>query len=110
LRSSYTEITNISGNTGKTIQPSGVVFDSTPNDPIVNGTSFVVIVSNPLYVTPYNLSLINDCECPRPDASFIPDAWLTCFILSSPVQSLLPDLPSTRLARRVAPSSLTTCS
>ncbi|OXC59506.1 hypothetical protein AYX13_07125, partial [Cryptococcus neoformans] len=40
--------------------PNATVFEETPNDQIVNGTSFIVIVSNPIPVTAYNLSLIND--------------------------------------------------
>lgn len=34
LNTTYTEITDIQNNSGKTIQPEGVVFDQTPNDPI----------------------------------------------------------------------------
>lgn len=59
LNTTYTPLTLTSDNTGTTIQPNGTVFPETPDDPLVNGTSFVVIVDKDLYVTSYNLSLIN---------------------------------------------------
>jgi hypothetical protein len=58
LNVTYTPLSLTSDNTGTTIQPNGTVFPETPDDPIVNGTSFVVIVDKDLFVTPYNLSLI----------------------------------------------------
>ncbi|CED85588.1 hypothetical protein [Phaffia rhodozyma] len=60
LNTTYTLLTVTGNGTGTTIQPNGTVFDSTPDDAIVNGTSFVTIVSEQLPVTSYNLSLIND--------------------------------------------------
>lgn len=56
----YTPLTVTGDNSGTTIQPNGTVYAKTPNDPIINGTSFVVITSKDLYVTPYNISLVND--------------------------------------------------
>ncbi|OXG26218.1 hypothetical protein C360_06819 [Cryptococcus neoformans Bt15] len=60
LNTTYTPLNQTSNMTGTTIQPNATVFEETPNDQIVNGTSFVVIVSNPIHVTPFNLSLITD--------------------------------------------------
>jgi hypothetical protein len=55
----YTPLTMTSDSTGTAIQPDAPVLE-TPDDRIINGTSFVVLVNNPLYVTPFNLSLINE--------------------------------------------------
>jgi hypothetical protein len=44
-------------NTGSCIVPGGVVFS---DDGIVNGTSFLMLAQDPPYVTPYNMSLLND--------------------------------------------------
>jgi hypothetical protein len=44
-------------NTGECIVPGGVVFS---DDGVVNGTNFVALISEDVYVTPYNLSLLND--------------------------------------------------
>jgi hypothetical protein len=60
LNTTYTPLTVTGANAGTTVQPNGTVFEQTPLDPIINGTTFVVIVSEMLPVTPYNLSLIND--------------------------------------------------
>jgi len=60
LNTTYTQLTTTGSNAGYTIQPNGTVFEQTPLDPIVNGSSFVAIVSEMLPVTSYNLSLIND--------------------------------------------------
>ena len=59
LNTTYTPLNVTGNNTGYTFQPGGVVFNST-DDGIVNGTMFVALTSEDLYVTPYNLSLLND--------------------------------------------------
>jgi len=59
LNVTYAPLTMTGNNTGFTYQPSGVVFNDT-NDSVINGTNFVALTSTDLYVTPYNLSLLND--------------------------------------------------
>ena len=59
LNVTYAPLTVTSNNYGYAVQPGGVVFNGT-NDGIVNGTNFVALTSTDLYVTPYNLSLLND--------------------------------------------------
>lgn len=44
-------------NTGSCIVPGGFVFG---DDQIVNGSLFTALISEDVYVTPYNLSLLND--------------------------------------------------
>jgi len=56
LNATYTPITNISGNTGMTIQPNMSTF---AGDPAVNGTMFLAITDMNLTVTPFNLSMVN---------------------------------------------------
>ncbi|KDQ57652.1 hypothetical protein JAAARDRAFT_193947 [Jaapia argillacea MUCL 33604] len=58
LNVTYTPLSNISGNTGMTIQPGGTVFGGN-TAPIVNGTMFVLVTDLDLFVTPANLSLLN---------------------------------------------------
>lgn len=53
LNATYVPLMNISGNTGVAIQPNTSTFQG---DPTVNGTSFIAITSQDIYVTPYNLS------------------------------------------------------
>jgi hypothetical protein len=59
LNVTYTPLTVTSNNTGFTAQPRGVVFNNT-DDGIVNGTMFLALTDTDLYVTPYNLSLLNE--------------------------------------------------
>ncbi|WVN90225.1 uncharacterized protein L203_105461 [Cryptococcus depauperatus CBS 7841] len=59
LNATYTELNVTSNNTGFTFQPGGNVFNNT-DDGIVNGTMFVALTDSNPYVTPYNLSLLND--------------------------------------------------
>ncbi|ORY23553.1 Rds1 protein [Naematelia encephala] len=59
LNVTYTPLTITGNGTASTIQPGGYVFNNT-NDGIVNGTMFIGLTDTDLYVTPYNLSLIND--------------------------------------------------
>jgi Ferritin-like domain len=56
LNATYTPLTLTGSNAGYTIQPNGSVFAT---DPIVNGTMFVALTSTDLYVTPFNLSMVN---------------------------------------------------
>ncbi|KAI0812679.1 ferritin-like domain-containing protein [Irpex lacteus] len=59
LNVTYTPLENSTGNSATTIQPGGEVFgDGTA--PLVNGTMFVLLTDKDLYVTPYNLSLLNE--------------------------------------------------
>jgi len=60
LNVTYTPLTLTSNYTGYATQPGGVVFDSTPTNGVINGTSFIGLSVKDLYVTPYNLSLLND--------------------------------------------------
>ncbi|WWD22783.1 hypothetical protein CI109_107276 [Kwoniella shandongensis] len=61
LNTTYTELNVSSSNnfSATTLQPGGEVFNGT-GDGIVNGTMFVALTSENPYVTPYNLSLLND--------------------------------------------------
>lgn len=56
LNATYVPLQNISGNSAVAIQPNTSTF---AGDPTINGTSFIAITSQNLYVTPYNLSMIN---------------------------------------------------
>ena len=55
LNATYSLMTNISGNTGMTIQPNMSTY---AGDPAVNGTMFVAITDANLTVTPFNLSMV----------------------------------------------------
>ncbi|ODN80992.1 hypothetical protein L202_03101 [Cryptococcus amylolentus CBS 6039] len=59
LNTTYTEFNSTGNYSGYTYQPDGVVFDNT-SDGVVNGTMFVGLTDSNPYVTPYNLSLLND--------------------------------------------------
>jgi hypothetical protein len=56
LNVTYSALTNISGNTGMTIQPNS---STVVGDPAINGTMFIAITDSALYVTPFNLTQIN---------------------------------------------------
>lgn len=56
LNATYVPLQNISGNTAVAIQPNTNTF---AGDPTINGTVFLAITSQDIYVTPYNLSNIN---------------------------------------------------
>ncbi|KZT32983.1 Rds1 protein [Sistotremastrum suecicum HHB10207 ss-3] len=58
LNTTYTPLENVNGTTGTTTQPEGFVFGN-GTAPIVNGTMFVAITDTNLYVTPFNLSMVN---------------------------------------------------
>jgi len=58
LNTTYTALSNISGETATTTQPGGRIFgDDTA--PLINGTMFVLITDDNPYVTPFNLTMIN---------------------------------------------------
>lgn len=59
LNVTYTEIEITGERAGQTYQPGGTVFENVDQS-IVNDTMFLAVVDEPLYVTPYNLSLLND--------------------------------------------------
>ncbi|WVQ94227.1 hypothetical protein IAU59_001305 [Kwoniella sp. CBS 9459] len=59
LNTTYTDFTITGNYSGSTIQPNGTVFENVDQG-IVNGTMFVALTSENPYVTPYNLSLLND--------------------------------------------------
>jgi len=60
LNVTYSPLMNVSGNTAMAVQPNVTLYDVTPDDFLPNGTSFIALTSTDLYVTPYNLSLLND--------------------------------------------------
>jgi hypothetical protein len=59
LNVTYTPLEITGENAGMTTQPAGCVFDDIYNN-IVNDTMFIGLTDTDLYVTPYNLSLLND--------------------------------------------------
>ncbi|KAE9394335.1 hypothetical protein BT96DRAFT_827861 [Gymnopus androsaceus JB14] len=59
LNTTYTPLSNISGNTGTTIQPNGTIFGG-DTAPVINGTMFVVITDSDPFLTPFNISLLNE--------------------------------------------------
>ncbi|KAF5326773.1 hypothetical protein D9619_004478 [Psilocybe cf. subviscida] len=58
LNTTFTELVDINGQSGRTYQPGGTVFgDNTA--PIVNGTMFIMITDNNATITPANVSMLN---------------------------------------------------
>ena len=56
LNATYSTLTDISGNTGMTIQPNVSTY---AGDPAINGTMFVALTDANVTVSPFNLSMIN---------------------------------------------------
>lgn len=56
LNLTYTPLTKTGDNAGYTFQPASEVYES---DPAVNGTMFVALTDSDLFLTPFNLSMIN---------------------------------------------------
>jgi hypothetical protein len=56
LNLTYTPLTVTGANTGYTYQPPNEVYET---DPAVNGTVFVALTDSDLFLTPFNLTLIN---------------------------------------------------
>jgi hypothetical protein len=57
LNATSVPYTSSGNNTGSCVIPGGYVFG---DDPIINGTMFVALLQDPPFVTPYNLSKLND--------------------------------------------------
>ena len=51
MNTTYTDLTVLSNYTGSTIQP---------NSSFINGTLFVMITDDNPYITPFNVSMLND--------------------------------------------------
>ncbi|KAL1864119.1 hypothetical protein Daus18300_007899 [Diaporthe australafricana] len=56
LNATYSPLLNVSGNSAYTIQPNVSTYEG---DPAINGTMFLAITDEDLYVTPFNLSNVN---------------------------------------------------
>lgn len=56
LNVTYTRLEDVRNNTAYTFQPNTTTYEG---DPAVNGTTFIAVTDDDLYVTPYNLSLVN---------------------------------------------------
>lgn len=56
LNLTYTPLTITGNNSGYTYQPASEVYEG---DPAMNGTSFIAITDSDLFLTPFNLSMIN---------------------------------------------------
>lgn len=60
LNVTYTPLQGIEGNRAWTAQPNMSTFEG---DPAVNGTMFLVLTDLDLYVTPFNLTMLNPHVC-----------------------------------------------
>lgn len=58
LNTTYTPLQNISGNTAVTTQPGGNIYGG-DTAATINGTMFVLITDDNPFVTPFNLSILN---------------------------------------------------
>lgn len=56
LNATYSPLLNVSGNSAYTIQPNVSTYEG---DPAINGTMFLALTDEDLYVTPFNLSSVN---------------------------------------------------
>ncbi|KAK3384065.1 ferritin-like domain-containing protein [Lasiosphaeria ovina] len=56
LNVTYSPLMNVSGSTAYTVQPDISVYEG---DPAANGTIFLALTDLDLYVTPFNLSMLN---------------------------------------------------
>jgi hypothetical protein len=56
LNLTYTPLTITGPNSGSSYQPPNEVFET---DPAVNGTVFIALTDSDIYLTPFNLTLIN---------------------------------------------------
>ncbi|KAH8766654.1 hypothetical protein F5883DRAFT_714797 [Diaporthe sp. PMI_573] len=56
LNVTYSPLMNVSGNSAYTIQPNVSTYEG---DPAINGTMFLALTDEDLYVTPFNLSSVN---------------------------------------------------
>ncbi|KIK71562.1 hypothetical protein GYMLUDRAFT_66753 [Collybiopsis luxurians FD-317 M1] len=58
LNVTYTDLNVTGTNTGTTVQPGGTLYGN-GSAPIVNGTMFVVLTDSDPFLTPFNISMIN---------------------------------------------------
>ncbi|KAF5377113.1 hypothetical protein D9757_008788 [Collybiopsis confluens] len=58
LNVTYTDLNLTSSNTATTVQPGGTLYGN-GSAPIVNGTMFIVITDSNPFLTPFNISMIN---------------------------------------------------
>lgn len=56
LNVTYSPLININGTSGATIQRNGTTLGG---DPAINGTVFVAITDSDLFVTPFNITMLN---------------------------------------------------
>lgn len=56
LNLTYTPLVTTGNNSGYTYQPAGEVYEG---DPAVNGTTFIALTDEDVFLTPFNLSMIN---------------------------------------------------
>lgn len=56
LNVTYSPLTTSGNNSGMTMQPNISTYEG---DPAINGTVFIAITDNNLFVTPFNMSLVN---------------------------------------------------
>jgi hypothetical protein len=56
LNVTYSPLMGVNGTFGRTVQPSVATF---AGDPAINGTIFIAITDLDLFLTPFNLTLIN---------------------------------------------------
>ncbi|KAI3392532.1 hypothetical protein diail_5543 [Diaporthe ilicicola] len=56
LNATYSPLLNVSGNSAYTIQPNVSTYEG---DPAINGTMFLALTDEDLYVSPFNLSNVN---------------------------------------------------
>lgn len=56
LNATYSPLLNVSGSSAYTIQPNVSTYEG---DPAINGTMFLALTDEDLYVTPFNLSSVN---------------------------------------------------
>ncbi|KZT72231.1 hypothetical protein DAEQUDRAFT_736363 [Daedalea quercina L-15889] len=65
LNTTYTPLTNISGNSGLTTQPNLTIYQHSEytngsTAPLINGTVFVLVTDDDLPITPANLTFLNE--------------------------------------------------
>jgi hypothetical protein len=56
LNLTYTELKVTGENKGYAYQPASEVFET---DPALNGTAFIALTDTDMFVTPYNLTILN---------------------------------------------------
>ncbi|KAI0645960.1 Rds1 protein [Trametes meyenii] len=59
LNTTYTDLTVLGNNTGSTVQPGGEIFGN-GSFSTINGTIFIMITDDNPYVTPFNVSMLNE--------------------------------------------------